>query len=99
MSLEHYLVLSAIVFGIGMVGVLIQRNLILMFMSIELMLVAVNINLVAFSKYLHTMVGQVFVVFIMCVAAAEAAVGLALILSFYRNKETINVDEINILRG
>jgi len=99
MSLEHYLVLSAIVFGIGMIGVLIQRNLILMFMSIELMLVAVNINLVAFSKYLHTMVGQVFVVFIMCVAAAEAAVGLALILSFYRNKETINVDEINILRG
>ena len=99
MVLEHYLILSAVIFGIGMTGVLIQRNLILMFMSIELMLNAVNINLVAFSKYLETMVGQVFVVFVMCVAAAEAVVGLALILSFYRNRETIDSAEINILKG
>ncbi|WP_423302493.1 NADH-quinone oxidoreductase subunit NuoK [Deferribacter thermophilus] len=99
LTLQHYLVLSAILFGIGMTGVLIRRNLIVMFMSLELMLNAVNINLAAYSKYLHTMTGQIFIVFVMCVAAAEAAVGLALIITLFRNKSTINADEINSLRG
>jgi NADH-quinone oxidoreductase subunit K len=98
MLLEHYLILSAVIFGIGMTGVLIQRNLILMFMSIELMLNAVNINLAAYSKYLSQISGQVFIIFIMSVAAAEAAVGLGLIVSFYRNKQTINSDEFKILK-
>jgi NADH-quinone oxidoreductase subunit K len=98
MTLQHYLVLSAIIFGIGMTGVLIQRNLILIFMSLELMLNAVNINLAAFSRYLNQVNGQVFIIFVMSVAAAEAAVGLALIVSLYRNKETVNSDEFKILR-
>lgn len=99
MTLQYYLVLSAFIFAIGMAGVLIRRNLIVMFMSLELMLNAVNINLAAFSKYLHAIDGQIFIVFIMCVAAAEAAVGLALIISMFRNKETINADELNMMRG
>ena len=98
MLLEHYLILSAVIFGIGMTGVLIQRNLILIFMSLELMLNAVNINLAAFSQYLYQISGQVFIIFIMSVAAAEAAVGLALIVSLYRNKQTINSDEFKILK-
>jgi len=99
MTLQHYLALSAIIFGIGVAGVLVRRNLIVMFMSLELMLNAVNINLAAFSKYLHAMSGQVFIVFVMAVAAAEAAVGLALIITLFKNKETINADEVNIFKG
>lgn len=99
MTLQAYLFLSAAIFAIGMGGVLLRRNLIVMFMSLELMLNAVNINLAAFSKYLQAIDGQVFIVFVMCVAAAEAAVGLALIISLYRNKQTINADEVNIMRG
>jgi NADH-quinone oxidoreductase subunit K len=99
LTLAHYLVLSGIIFAIGMAGVLIRRNLIVMFMSLELMLNAVNINLAAFSNYLQSMTGQIFIVFVMAVAAAEAAVGLALIISLFRNKQTINADEINIMRG
>lgn len=99
MTLQHYLLLSAIIFAIGMGGVLLRRNLIVMFMSLELMLNAVNINLAAFSKYLQAIDGQVFIVFVMCVAAAEAAVGLALIISLYRNKQSINADEVNMMRG
>ncbi|MBC7195625.1 MAG: NADH-quinone oxidoreductase subunit NuoK [Deferribacterales bacterium] len=99
MTLQHYLALSAIIFGIGMTGVLVRRNLIVMFMSLELMLNAVNINLAAFSKYLHAMNGQVFIVFVMAVAAAEAAVGLALIITLFKNKETINADEVNFFKG
>lgn len=99
MTLQHYLALSAIIFGIGITGVLVRRNLIVMFMSLELMLNAVNINLAAFSKYLHAMSGQVFIVFVMAVAAAEAAVGLALIITLFKNKETINADEVNIFKG
>jgi len=94
----HYTVLSAALFVIGMIGVLVRRNIIVIFMSIELMLNAVNINLVAYSSQLHNAVGQVFAVFIICVAAAEAAVGLGIILAFYRNKETINIDEMNVMR-
>ncbi|TCK61581.1 NADH-quinone oxidoreductase subunit NuoK [Seleniivibrio woodruffii] len=99
LTLAHYLVLSAIIFSIGLAGVLIRRNLIVMFMSLELMLNAVNINLAAFSSYLQQMTGQIFIVFVMAVAAAEAAVGLALFISLFRNKQTINADEINTMRG
>jgi len=99
LTLAHYLVLSGIIFAIGMVGVLARRNLIVMFMSLELMLNAVNINLAAFSNYLKSMTGQVFIVFVMAVAAAEAAVGLALIINMFKNKQTINADEINTMRG
>ncbi len=94
----HYTVLSAALFVIGMIGVLVRRNIIVIFMSIELMLNAVNINLVAYSAQLHNAVGQVFAIFVICVAAAEAAIGLGIILAFYRNKETINIDEMNLMR-
>jgi NADH-quinone oxidoreductase subunit K len=94
----HYMLLSAALFTIGVIGVLVRRNIIIVFMSIELMLNAVNINLVAYSSQLQSVVGQVFAVFIIAVAAAEAAVGLGIILAFYRNKETVNIDEMNIMR-
>lgn len=99
MTLQHYLALSAIIFSIGMTGVLVRRNLIVMFMSVELMLNAVNINLAAFSKYLNALGGQVFIVFIMAVAAAEAAVGLALIITLFKNRPTVNADELNTMNG
>jgi NADH-quinone oxidoreductase subunit K len=99
MTLQHYLALSAIIFTIGMTGVLVRRNLIVMFMSVELMLNAVNINLAAFSKFLNALSGQVFIVFIMAVAAAEAAVGLALIITLFKNKPTVNADELNTMKG
>jgi NADH-quinone oxidoreductase subunit K len=94
----HYLVLSAALFTTGLVGVLVRRNIIVVFMSIELMLNAVNINLAAFSHQLHDASGQVFAVFVVAVAAAEAAVGLGIVLAFFRNKETLNVDDMDILR-
>ena len=94
----HYMMLSAALFTLGVVGVLTRRNIIIVFMSIELMLNAVNINLIAFSYYLQSAIGQVFAVFIIVVAAAEAAVGLGIIRSFYRNKETVNIDEMSLLR-
>ena len=94
----HYMLLSAALFMIGVVGVMVRRNIIIIFMSIELILNAVNINLVAFSAQLHHQIGQVFAIFVIAVAAAEAAVGLGIILSFYRNKETVNIDEMNLMR-
>lgn len=94
----HYMVLAACLFTIGVIGVLARRNIIIIFMSIELILNAVNINLVAFSKQLNNEVGQVFALFVVAVAAAEAAVGLAIILAFYRNKETVNIDEMGLMR-
>jgi NADH-quinone oxidoreductase subunit K len=94
----HYLVLSAALFVIGVIGVMVRRNIIIIFMSIELMLNAVNINLAAFSYQLQHASGQVFAIFVIAVAAAEAAVGLGIILAFYRNKETLNVDEMNLMR-
>ena len=94
----HYLVLSAALFAIGVLGVMVRRNIIIILMSIELMLNAVNINLAAFSYQLHNAAGQVFAIFVIAVAAAEAAVGLGIILAFYRNKETLNVDHMNIMR-
>jgi NADH-quinone oxidoreductase subunit K len=94
----HYLVLSTALFMIGVIGVLTRRNIIVIFMSIELILNAVNINLIAFSHQLQNTAGQVFAIFVICVAAAEAAVGLGIILAFYRNKETVNIDEMNLMR-
>jgi len=94
----HYLVLSASLFVIGVIGVLVRRNVIVILMSIELMLNAVNINLVAFAREWQHVVGQVFAVFVIVVAAAEAAVGLGIILAFYRNKETVNIDEMNLMK-
>ena len=97
--LEHVIVLSLIIFSIGILGVLIRKNAIIIFMSIELMLNAVNLSLVGFSRYYNSVDGQVFVFLVMTLAAAEVAVGLAIIVSLFRNKQTINIDEINILRG
>lgn len=94
----HYLVLSAALFATGLVGVLVRRNIIVVLMSIELMLNAVNINLAAFSWQLHNAVGQVFAIFVVAVAAAEAAVGLGIILAFFRNKETLNLDDVDIMK-
>jgi NADH-quinone oxidoreductase subunit K len=94
----HYTLLSAALFMIGVIGVLVRRNIIIIFMAIELILNAVNINLVAISYRLGDLSGQVFVVFIIAVAAAEAAVGLGILLAFYRNKETVNIDEMTIMR-
>ena len=94
----HYMLLSAALFMIGVIGVMVRRNIIIIFMSIELILNAVNINLIAYSAQLQNAIGQVFAVFVIAVAAAEAAVGLGIILAFYRNKETINIDEMNLMR-
>jgi NADH-quinone oxidoreductase subunit K len=95
----HYILLSAALFTIGVVGVMVRRNIIIIFMSIELILNAVNINLIAFSQQLQNGIGQVFAIFVIAVAAAEAAVGLGIILAFYRNKETVNIDEMNVMRS
>ena len=100
LSLAHYLTLGAILFALAMVGIFLNRkNLILLLMSIELMLLAVNMNFVAFSHYLGDMNGQVFVFFIMTVAAAESAIGLAILVLLFRARSTINVDELNSLKG
>ena len=97
-NLNSYLIVSAILFAIGTIGVLTRKNAIVIFMCIELMLNAVNLTFVAFSRHLGNLDGQVFVFFIMTVAAAEAAVGLALIIAFFNNKETIDVDDVNLMK-
>lgn len=97
-SIHHYLVVSAILFSIGTFGVLTRRNAIVIFMCVELMLNAVNLSFIALSSYLGNMDGQVFVFFVMTVAAAEAAVGLALMIAFFRNKESIDVEDFNLLK-
>jgi NADH-quinone oxidoreductase subunit K len=94
----HYMLLSAALFMIGVIGVMVRRNIIIILMSIELILNAVNINLVAYAAEQQNVVGQVFALFVVAVAAAEAAVGLGIILAFYRNKETVNIDEMNLMR-
>jgi len=96
--LEYYLFVSAIMFSIGTVGVLTRRNAIVIFMCVEMMLNAVNLTFIAFSRYLGNIDGQVFVFFIMTVAAAEAAVGLALMIAFYKNRESIDVEDINVMK-
>ncbi|MCZ6819675.1 MAG: NADH-quinone oxidoreductase subunit NuoK [Calditrichaeota bacterium] len=96
--ISYYLILSGILFTIGVVGVLTRRNAIVIFMSIELMLNAVNLTLIAFSKQFNSLDGHVFVFFVMVVAAAEVAVGLALIVAIFRTKESISVDDFNLLK-
>ena len=99
-GLEHYLILAAIIFTIGIVGIFLNRkNLIVILMCIELLLLAVNINLVSFSIFLNDLNGQIFTLFILTVAAAEAAIGLAIIVTYYRNAGTIRVEEIDSLKG
>lgn len=99
-SLSHYLVLGAILFAIGIVGIFLNRkNVIILLMAIELMLLAVNINFVAFSHYLQDVSGQIFVFFILTVAAAEAAIGLAILVVLFRNMRTINVNDLDKLKG
>ena len=98
MDINFYLILSLLLFSIGVTGVLFRRNAIIVFMCIELMLNSVNLIFVSFSSFLGNLNGQIFVFFIMTVAAAEAAIGLAIIIALFRNKETINLDEINILK-
>jgi NADH-quinone oxidoreductase subunit K len=98
MSVYHYMTVSAILFALGTYGVLTRRNAIVIFMCIELMLNSVNLTFIALSRHLNNLDGQIFVFFVMTVAAAEAAVGLALMIAFYRNRETIDVEEINMLK-
>jgi NADH-quinone oxidoreductase subunit K len=98
LALNNYLIISAILFSIGTIGVLIRRNAIVIFMCVEMMLNAVNLTFIAFSKYLGNIDGQVFVFFVMTVAAAEAAVGLALMIAFYKNRESIDVEDVNVMK-
>ena len=99
-GLGHYLTLAAIIFTIGVVGIFLNRkNIIIILMSIELILLSVNINLVSFSIYLQNLVGQIFTMFVLTVAAAEAAIGLAIIVIYYKNKGSLHVEQINSLKG
>jgi len=99
-GLGHYLFVAAMLFTIGVFGIFLNRkNVIVILMSVELLLLAVNINFVAFSSFLHDLVGQVFALFILTVAAAEAAIGLAILVVYFRNRGTIAVDDINLMKG
>ena len=99
-GLGHYLTLGAIIFTIGIIGIFLNRkNIIVILMCIELILLAVNINLVSFSVFFNDLIGQIFALFILTVAAAEAAIGLAIIVAYYRNTGTVHVEEINSLKG
>ena len=98
MEINYYLIVSALLFTIGDTGVLIRRNASFIFMCIELMLNAINLSLVAFSSYLGNVNGQIFVFIVMTVAAAEAAIGLAIVIALFRNKATVNINEMNILK-
>ncbi len=99
LTANHFVLLSAILFSIGAIGVLIRRNPLIMFMSIELMLNAVNLAFVAFSRYLNNLDGQVLVFLVLTVAAAEVAVGLAIIVALFRSRATVNVDDVSTLKG
>jgi NADH-quinone oxidoreductase subunit K len=99
-GLVHYLTVAAILFTLGIFGIFLNRkNVIVILMSVELMLLAVNINFVAFSAFLHDLVGQVFAMFVLTVAAAEAAIGLAILVVYFRNRGTIAVEDINLMKG
>lgn len=99
-GIEHYLTVGAILFSLGMFGIFLNRkNVIIILMSIELILLAVNINLVAFSSFHHDLVGQIFAMFVLTVAAAEAAIGLAILVIYFRNRGSIDVEDINQMRG
>ncbi|KQS04610.1 NADH-quinone oxidoreductase subunit NuoK [Sphingomonas aliaeris] len=99
-GLTHYLVVAAILFALGVVGIIANRkNLIVMLMAVELILLSVNLNFVAFSSYLHDLVGQVFAMFVLTVAAGEAAIGLAILVIYFRGRGTISVDDVNRMKG
>jgi NADH-quinone oxidoreductase subunit K len=99
-GLGHYLTVAAILFTLGIAGIILNRkNIIIILMSVELILLSVNLNLVAFSRFLHDLTGQVFALFILTVAAAEAAIGLAILVTYYRNSGTIAVEDINAMKG
>jgi NADH-quinone oxidoreductase subunit K len=99
-GLSHYLTVSAILFTIGIFGIFLNRkNIIVILMSVELILLSVNINMVAFSSFLNDIVGQVFALFILTVAAAEAAIGLAILVVFYRNRGSLAVEDVNMMKG
>lgn len=99
-SLSHYLVLGAVLFAISVVGIFLNRkNVIIILMAIELILLSVNLNLVAFSAFLHDLVGQVFAMFVLTVAAGEAAIGLAILVIYFRGRGTIAVDDVNRMKG
>ncbi len=99
-GLAHYLTLAAVLFTLGIFGIFLNRkNVIIILMSIELMLLAVNINLVAFSRFLEDMTGQVFAMFVLTVAAAEAAIGLAILVVYFRNRGSIAVEDVNLMKG
>ena len=99
-DLTHYLIVAALLFTIGVFGIFINRkNVIIILMSIELILLAVNINFVAFSVYLHDLVGQVFALLVLTVAAAEAAIGLAILVVYFRNRGSIAVEDVNVMKG
>jgi len=97
--LAWYLILATMLFAVGVVGVLVKRNPIVIFMSVELMLNSVNLSFIAWGRYLNNPGGQMFAIFVMAVAAAEVAVGLGILISIFRSRENINVDEINVMRG
>ena len=99
-GLAHYLSVAAVLFTLGIFGIFLNRkNVIIILMSIELILLAVNINFVAFSSFLHDLVGQIFAMFVLTVAAAEAAIGLAILVVYFRNRGTIEVEDINLMKG
>ncbi len=99
LGLNHYLLLSALLFGIGVAGVLIRRNVIMVLMCLELIFNAANINLVAVARYRPDLAGQIFTIFTIAVAAAEAAIGLGLVIAMFRNAQTVNVDDVHLLEG
>jgi len=98
LTVNYFLILSVVLFSIGVIGVLVRRNAIIIFMSIEMMLNSVNLSLISFSSFMGDSQGQILVFFVMAVAAAEAAIGLAIIIALFRNKDTVNIDKINILK-
>ena len=99
-GIEHYLTVSSILFVLGVLGIFLNRkNVLIILMSVELILLAVNINLVAFSSFLGDLAGQVFTLFVLTVAAAEAAIGLAILVCFFRNRGTIAVEDVNVMKG
>lgn len=95
----HILIFSIVLFGIGVTGVLIRRNALIMLMSLELMMNAANINLITFARQFDSLTGQIFAIFVMCVAASEVAIGLAIVAALFKNKETIQIDSLNELKG
>ena len=99
-GLEHYLIVAAVLFTLGVAGIILNRkNVIIILMSVELILLSVNLNFVAFSAQLHDLTGQIFALFILTVAAAEAAIGLAILVTYFRNRGTIAVEDINMMKG